>query len=34
MKSFQHFNAKSVDEAVSLLDRPNSKVIAGGTDII
>jgi len=36
MKSFRHFNAHSIDEAVSLLDRYGGKaaVIAGGTDLL
>jgi len=36
MKSFTHFDAYSVEEAVSLLDRYNGKaaVMAGGTDLL
>jgi len=36
MKSFTHFDAHSIGEAVSLLDRYNGKaaVIAGGTDLL
>jgi len=36
MKSFTHFDARSVEEAVSLLDRYNGRaaVIAGGTDLL
>ena len=36
MKRFEHFNVKTVDEAISLLERYNgeAKVIAGGTDLI
>ena len=36
MKTFAHFNAMSVDEAVSILKRyaGNAKLIAGGTDIV
>ena len=36
MKTFKHFNAYSVDEAVSLLGKYGEKacVIAGGTDLL
>ncbi len=36
MKNFQHFDAKTVDEAVALLKRfgEGGRVIAGGTDLI
>ncbi len=36
MKPFKHFNARSIDEAVALLDRykGKAKVIAGGTDLL
>ena len=36
MKPFSHFNARTLDEAVSLLQRYGDKahVIAGGTDLI
>jgi len=36
MKRFAHFNATSVDEAVSILRRyrGNANLIAGGTDIV
>lgn len=36
MKRFEHFNAKTIDEAVSLLRKYNgeAKLIAGGTDLI
>lgn len=36
MKKFTHFNAKTIEEAVSILDRyqGNASVIAGGTDLL
>jgi len=36
MKRFEHFNAKTVDDAISLLEKYNGEamVIAGGTDLI
>jgi len=36
MKKFAHFNANTIDEAVSILQRYNgkAKVIAGGTDLL
>jgi xanthine dehydrogenase YagS FAD-binding subunit len=36
MKRFEHFNVKTIDEAISLLEKYNgeAKVIAGGTDLI
>jgi xanthine dehydrogenase YagS FAD-binding subunit len=36
MKTFEHFNAKTIEEAVSILERyrGKAKVIAGGTDLL
>ncbi len=34
MKPFEHIDAKSVDEAVTLLQEYQSKLIAGGTDLL
>ncbi|MEM2673709.1 MAG: FAD binding domain-containing protein, partial [Candidatus Bathyarchaeia archaeon] len=36
MKRFEHFNAKTIDEAILLLEKYDgeAKVIAGGTDLI
>ena len=36
MKAFNHVNARTIDEAIGMLetDDGNSKVIAGGTDLL